>query len=113
VLDISGEAYAGSEDPKVTAAQYFHGDWDAYERTWPVTILGRRKYADSWGVFTVSSDDLLFRLQATAVARAAGAAGWKSTFFEVSDGGHGVAALSGGLTEGFTVLYPRWGLSKP
>ncbi len=111
VLDISGEGYAGSEEPTVTVNRYFHGDWHAYERTWPVTILGTKRYPDSWGVFTVSSDDALFRLQATAVARAAGAAGWKSTFFEVPDGGHGAAALTGGLTEGFRVLFPRWGLS--
>ena len=111
VLDISGEGYAGSEEPKVTVNRYFHGNWHAYERTWPVTILSTHTYPDSWGVFTVSSDDLLFRLQATSVARSAGAAGWKSTFFEVPDGGHGGAALTGGLDEGFKVLFPRWGLS--
>jgi poly(3-hydroxybutyrate) depolymerase len=113
VIDISGEAYAGSEQPNEVAADVFHGDWAAYEKTWPVSILGSRSYRDSEGIFTVASDDLSYRLQAATVARAARAARWKSTYFEVPNAGHGAAAVDGGLVEGFNLLFPRWGLSAP
>jgi enterochelin esterase-like enzyme len=111
VIDVSGEAYAGSDEPKTVVAQVFHGDWAAYEKTWPVGILGTKRYPDSVGVFTVASDDLAYKVQAAAVARAAKSAHWRSTYYEVHDGGHGAVALVGGLNEAFTVLYPRLGLA--
>jgi len=111
VIDVSGEAYPGSDAPGKAVAEVFNGNWSAYEKAWPVGILGSRRYPDSVGIFTVASDDLPYRLQAAAVARAAKSAHWKSIYFEVHDGGHGAVALTGGLSEGFTVLYPRLGLA--
>jgi enterochelin esterase-like enzyme/uncharacterized membrane protein len=113
VLDISGEAYPGWGTRSEVAATVFHGSWAAYSATWPVNLLAGRRYANTVGIFTVGSDDNTYRPQAIEISNAARAAGWKSTYFEVVDGGHGDAALIGGLKEGYAVLYPRLGLSAP
>ncbi len=47
------------------------------------------------------------------MSNAARAAGWRTTYFEVHNGGHVLGALEGGLAEGYRVLYPRLGLSEP
>ncbi len=113
VLDISGEAYPGADRPAKTLATEFHGDRAAYEAVKPLNLLAGRKYPDTVGIFTVGSDDALYRSQAKAVYAATTAAGWKTTYFEVPNGGHVLGALNGGLQEGYTVLYPRLGLAKP
>lgn len=113
VLDISGEEYAGSDAHAKTLASMFAGNAAAYEATKPLGILASHHYSDTVGIFTVGSNDRIYRTQAIAVAAAAKAAGWETTYFEVPNGGHVVKALMGGLAEGYTVLFPRLGLSAP
>jgi len=113
VLDISGEAYPGEDRAPATLATVFHGNETAYRATWPQTILASGNYPNSEGIFTVSSNDLQYLPEAKAATTAALAAHWKTTFFEVPNGGHVLLALNAGFTEGCEVLYPRLGLSQP
>ena len=111
VLDISGEEYAGSDAHAKTLASMFAGNVAEYNATKPLGILAAHHYADTVGIFTVGSNDRAYRTQAIAVTAAAKAAGWATTYFEVPNGGHVAKALMGGLAEGYTVLFPRLGLS--
>jgi poly(3-hydroxybutyrate) depolymerase len=113
VLDISGEEYPGADQSGAVLATVFHGDRAAYEATWPVNILATGTYPDTLGIFTVGSNDYSYRKEAQIVYAAATAAHWKTTYFEVLNGGHVLGALNGGLAEGYTILYPRLGLSNP
>jgi poly(3-hydroxybutyrate) depolymerase len=113
VLDISGEAYPGADQPSRTLRNDFGGNTAAYQAEHPTTILARTHYPDTLGIFTVGSNDGLYRPQAIAMNQAAHSAGWTTTYFEVPNGGHVLGALNGGLSEGFTLLYPRLGLSAP
>ncbi|ALE93245.1 esterase [Arthrobacter alpinus] len=111
VLDISGEQYPGAEYPDATLAEFFGGDQAAYDAQKPINIMDKRKYPDTTAIFTAGSDDTVYVAAAKEVAAAAGAAGMSSTYYEVPNGGHVIAALNGGLEKGFEVLYPRLGLS--
>ncbi|MES2170259.1 MAG: alpha/beta hydrolase-fold protein [Actinomycetota bacterium] len=113
VLDISGEKYPGSQNPSATLAKVFHGDSAAYQATWPINLLAKDVYPDTVGIFTVSSNDYGYLQAAKDVNAAAQAAGWTTTYFEVPNGGHVLGALNGGLQEGYSILYPRLGLSQP
>ena len=113
VLDISGEEYPGADESGAVLASVFHGNRAAYEATWPVNILAAGTYPDTVGIFTVGSNDYGYRREAQLVYAAATAAHWKTTYYEVLNGGHVLGALNGGLTEGYAVLYPRLGLSNP
>jgi len=113
VLDISGEAYPGSDRAAATLSSDFGGNRAAYDAAKPLNELAGRQYPDTHGIFTVGSNDGSYRTQAKAVYAATTAAGWKTTYFEVLNGGHVLGALNGGLQEGYTVLYPRLGLAPP
>lgn len=113
VLDISGEAYPGSDHSAKTLAEIFHNDKSAYRAVFPETILAQQHYSNTVAVFTAGSDDDFYRAQAHTAMAAAEAAGWVSTYYEVPNGGHVLKALMGGLEEGFSVLYPRLELSQP
>lgn len=113
VLDISGEAYPGSDASAATLRTAFNGDRPAYHATFPSTILAAGHYPNTVGIFTVGSNDTFYVAQARDVRADAAAAGWKTTYWEVPNGGHVLKALMGGLSEGFSVLYPRLGLSEP
>ena len=113
VLDISGEEYPGSDRAKQTLSGAFGGNRAAYDAVKPLTILAGRHYTDTVGIFTVGSNDGSYVTQARKVSAAAAAAAWKTTYFEVPNGGHVLGALNGGLKEGYRLLYPRLGLSNP
>ena len=113
VLDISGEEYPGADESAAVLAGTFHGNSAAYQATWPVNILKTGHYPDTDAIFTVGSNDYSYRREALTVSAAAKAAGWKTTYFEVRNGGHVLGALNGGLAEGYSILYPRLGLSEP
>jgi dienelactone hydrolase len=113
VLDISGEEYPGSDKPAATLASVFKGNRAAYDAVKPLGMLASHHYPDTVGIFTVGSNDGMYRTEAKAVDAATTAAGWKTTYFEVPNGGHVLGALNGGLQEGYKVLYPRLGLSDP
>ena len=111
LLDISGEITPGGDNAEGTLEGVFHGDRAAYEATFPLTIMKQNNYAGMTAVFTVGSNDSIYRPQAMAAAAASRSAGWATNYFEVPDGGHVLGALNGGITEGFHLLYPVLGLS--
>ncbi len=113
VLDISGERYPGSQNASGTLAKVFHGNAAAYQATWPTSILAKGVYPDTVGIFTVSSNDYGYLQAAKDISAATVAAQWKTTYYEVPNGGHVLGALNGGLQEGYSILYPRLGLSQP
>lgn len=113
VVDISGELYPGSDQASSTLYSVFHGNRAAYEAVWPSTILRHGTYPDMVGIFTVSTNDYQYLPQARQAASDAEAAHWKTTLFEVPNGGHVLGALNGGISEGYTILYPLLGLSAP
>jgi poly(3-hydroxybutyrate) depolymerase len=113
VLDISGEQYPGASNSGAVLSSVFRGNIAAYQATWPVNIMRSGKYPNTVGIFTVGSNDYAYRKEAITVSGAAAAAGWKTTYYEVLNGGHVLGALNGGLAEGYAVLYPRLGLSQP
>lgn len=113
VLDISGEAYPGADRRAETLAQDFHGDRAAYQAQYPTTLLAQHHYDDMFAVFTVGSNDGVYRPQAQQMTGATQAAGWSSHYIEIPNGGHVLKALLGGLDQGFALLYPRLGLSQP
>ncbi len=113
VLDISGEESPGSDRRAQTLATAFNGNSAAYAAASPIAILAATRYSNMLGIFTVGSNDRIYRPQALRVSAAAKAAGWATTYFEVPNGGHVLGALNGGLYEGFNVLYPKLGLSNP
>jgi len=112
VLDISGEEYPGADRPNTTRASVFGGSQAAYDAQKPLGQLAGHSYPDSVGIITVGSNDYSYRNQAMRVSAATLAAGWKTTYFEVPNGGHVLTALNGGLQEGYSVLFPRLGLSQ-
>jgi predicted esterase len=114
VLDISGELYAGSENPATVQAQLFGGDAAAFDASKPASILasGAHTYPDTWGIFTSGSNDPVYVDEAQKASDAATAAGWHVTNYVIPGAGHVVDALNGGLQKGFEILYPRLGLSK-
>ncbi|CAN5190608.1 hypothetical protein BH09ACT1_BH09ACT1_10480 [soil metagenome] len=113
MLDISGKEYPRDDRPSQTLATEFHGNRVAYEAVKPLNEIAGKAYPDTDAVFTVGSDDGLYRVQAKTVFAATTAAGGKTTYFEVMNGGHVLGALNGGLQEGCSVLFPRLGLTAP
>ena len=112
VLDISGEEYPGADRAVATRAAAFGGSQAAYDAQKPLGLLAGHSYQDTVAIVTVGSNDYGYRQQAMRVAAATKAAGWKTTYFEVLNGGHVLGALYGGLQEGYSVLFPRLGLSQ-
>jgi len=114
VLDVSGEEFPGSERVDQTLATVYDGDQAAFEASKPISILQKAPkgtYDGMTAVFTAGADDPDFSAASVKVAAAAQAAGMTVTQYEVPGAGHTGPALTGGLTEGFTVLYPVLGLS--
>jgi hypothetical protein len=62
-------------------------------------------------VFTAGSQDPTYIQAAKDVSSEAQAVGMTITYYEVPGAGHVGDALTGGLQEGFTVMYPVLGLS--
>jgi poly(3-hydroxybutyrate) depolymerase len=113
VLDISGETIPGADKYAAVLSKVFHGDSAAYRATWPINILPHGTYPDTLAIFTAGSDDTSFRTAALRINSETAAVGWKSTYYEIPNGGHALGALNGGLTEGYSLLYPRLGLTAP
>ncbi len=113
LLFISGEEYPGSENPAGVLREVFKGDQSSYDAQKAINIFAQHPTPDAVGIFTVGSDDSGYVPQVKAVYQAAQAAGMRSTYYEVPNGGHVLGALMGGLQKGFEVLYPRLGLQAP
>ncbi|KRC52187.1 hypothetical protein ASE16_03845 [Leifsonia sp. Root227] len=113
LIDISGEEFPGSDHEAAVLHDVFGGDKDAYENQKPLRIMHGKDFRHTTAVFTVGSDDAMYRPVALRVAAAARQVGMNVDYHEVPNGGHVQKALTGGLQEGFRVLYPVLGLSAP
>ncbi|MBC7518799.1 MAG: esterase [Microbacteriaceae bacterium] len=112
VVDVSGEEFPGADRHASVLKTIFGGNKAAYAAQHPASLLAVRPLPDTWGVFTVGSDDGIFKPGIKRVSAAAQAAGMTVTYYEVPNGGHVQPALSRGLDEAFAVLYPRLELSE-
>ncbi|WP_394254478.1 alpha/beta hydrolase [Pseudoclavibacter helvolus] len=115
IISVSGEPFPGSEGQDAVTADIYGGDANAFEASKPVTIMQAAPagtYAGMTAIFTAGSEDPAFVSAATTVSQATEALGIATTLFIVQGADHGGDAVSGGLTEGFNVLYPVLGLSS-
>lgn len=116
LIDVSGEPFPGSEDPDSVTATIYGGNQSAFEASKPINIMKAAApgaYDGVTAVFTAGSEDPTYVAAAKDVSAEAQAVGMSITYYEVPGAGHVGDALTGGLTEGFTVLYPVLGLSAP
>jgi pimeloyl-ACP methyl ester carboxylesterase len=114
LIDVSGEPFPGSEDPDSVTTTIYDGSQSAFEASKPVNIMKSAQpgvYDGVTAVFTAGSEDPTYIAAAKEVSAQAEAVGMEITYYEVPGAGHVGDALTGGLTEGFTVLYPVLGLS--
>lgn len=111
VVDISGEEFPGAEKAAQNLAQIFNGDAKAYEAEKPINIMAKHRFPDTTAIFTAGANDPVYVGIAYRVSQAAKAAGMTVTNYLVPQAGHVGVALTGGLAEGFKLLYPRLGLS--
>ncbi|HKP07657.1 MAG TPA: alpha/beta fold hydrolase [Microbacterium sp.] len=114
LIDISGEPFPGSEDPGSVTTTIYGGDTAAFEAAKPINIMKAAPsgtYDGMTAVFTAGSEDPTYIQAATDVSAEAQAVGMTVTYYEVPGAGHVGEALTGGLQEGFTVMYPVLGLS--
>ncbi|MFB7892491.1 alpha/beta hydrolase [Microbacterium sp. NPDC056044] len=114
LIDISGEPFPGSEDPDGVTTTIYGGDTAAFEAAKPIDIMKAAPsgtYDGMTAVFTAGSEDPTYIQAAKDVSSEAQAVGMTVTYYEVPGAGHVGDALTGGLQEGFTVMYPVLGLS--
>lgn len=113
-LAVAPLEYPGVENRGETLVDVFGGDQAAYDAVHPANIMAAQgPYADSTAVFAVGELDRAHLAGTERLADAATAAGMTTTFIVVPGADHGASALTGGLEEGFDVLYPRLGLEAP
>lgn len=115
LMVVSGDEYPGVEIQRQTIAQVFGGSTSAFDAAKPTSILDANpgRYANTTAVFTVGGNDPTFVPGVERNAKAAEAAGMKTTYYVVPGAGHVVDALEGGLKKDFEILYPVLGLSRP
>ena len=114
LIDISGEPFPGSEDPGSVTSTIYGGDTAAFEAAKPIAIMQAAPagtYDGMTAVFTAGAQDPTYIQAAKDVSGEAQAVGMTVTYYEVPGAGHVGDALTGGLQEGFTVMYPVLGLS--
>lgn len=114
IIDVSGEEFPGSEDPDAVTSEVYDGDAAAFDASKPAAIMRgtpAEDYAQTTAVFTAGSDDPSFLAAATTISAEALRAGMTASLVEIPDADHGVTAVTGGLREGFSVLFPVLGLA--
>ena len=115
IISISGEPYAGSEDPNAAIATVYGGDQAAFEANKPQAWIQKNagSFAGHVAVFTAGENDPVYVAAAQASTQLAQSAGFTATFSVVPGAGHVADALNGGMPKAFGILYPRLGLSAP
>lgn len=108
VVDISGPDKPGEHTPDRTRDLNFGGSQEAFEATWPATVLSTSPPAEPMhGIFVAGELDTHFRPQVEATATAAEKAGWAVTYWAVPDATH-TQALVPGLATAYNELIPHW-----
>lgn len=113
VISVSGEEFPGASHPADALQRLFGGDAQKYEQAKPLTLLRQHRYSGTTAVFTAAKDDSRYLAVAKRFTIAAQAAGMDARLRELAGGGHGAAALTGGLRAAFAVAYPVLELSPP
>lgn len=113
VISVSGEEFPGATNPADAVKRLFDGDPQRYEQARPLTLLAQRRYSGTTAVFTAAKDDPHYLSVAQKFTAAAQAAGMNAQLRELAHGGHGAAALTGGLQAAFAIAYPALELSRP
>ncbi len=113
ILDVSGIEFAGFTEEKAVLKEEFGGDQQAYDAIKPINIMALNKYPDTFAIFTTGALDSNYGPGQELVATAAAAAGMTTTFTRLPDVAHNNTSLMLGLPVGFTILFPRMGLSAP
>jgi enterochelin esterase-like enzyme len=113
IIDISGEEFPGSTNPKQSLKDLFANDQAAYDRAKPLAILSGKQLRTTTAVFTACVDDPLDLGAARKLSEAAKSAGMNVTMHALPSGGHTVRALLGGLNAAFADVYPVLDLSRP
>jgi len=113
VISVSGEEYPGATNPTDALKRLFDGDAQKFEQAKPLTLLAQRRYSGTTAVFTAAKDDPRYLSVAERFTAAAQAAGMNAQLRELPHGGHGAAALTGGLQAAFAITYPVLELAPP
>ncbi len=115
VLDVSGNAFPGSESAAATIAKVFAGDAAAFAAAKPAALMATHAgdYRGHTAVFTAGAVDTKYGPAARANAALARAAGFTVAFRTVAGASHIGPALSGGLALGIAALGEPLGLSPP
>ena len=116
ILDISGEPFPGSEDParchradlRRRRCRVRGGQAGQHPRSQRRSVRGSHR-----GLHRRGRRSRRTSPPRATVSDAAITAGMTVTLYTVPGAGHVGEALTGGLQEGFTVLYPVLGLSPP
>lgn len=115
IANTSGEPWAGFADPASVLKPVYGGDEAAFEANKPAAILAEHPgaYTDHWAVFSAGALDKKYGPANRKAAALAESAGFRTTFHLIPNAPHSGPGLYGGLSEAFSVLYPRWGLAAP
>jgi enterochelin esterase-like enzyme len=114
IISVSGEQHPGSEDSDAVTTDIYGGDSAAFEASKPISIMQAAPpgtYAGMTAVFTAGSEDPAFVSMATTISNETKSVGMNTTLFIVQGADHGGTAVTGGLAEGFTILFPILGLT--
>ncbi|MCI0157652.1 esterase family protein [Leifsonia shinshuensis] len=113
IVDVSGEEFPGSTNPKQSLRDLFASDQAAYDRAKPLAILSGKQLRTTTAVFTACVDDPHYLGVARELSEASKAAGMNVTMHALPSGGHTLRALLGGLNAAFSDVYPVLDLSRP
>lgn len=114
IIDVSGEEFPGSEDPDAVIADIYGGSAAAFDASKPISLMRAAPvgtYRGTTAIFSAGTADPTYLAAARAVSAEAQAVGMATTLVEVPGADHGGTAVSGGLSGGFDVLFPKLGLS--
>ncbi len=113
LISISGDRYPGASEPATSLREAFRGSMKLELSQRPAVFVKKNagQFAGHVALFTGGSLDAKFSGYARSNAEMLKAAGFTTTLMEVAGATHVGTALSGGLAEAFTQLYPVLGLS--
>lgn len=113
MISISGDRYPGASEPATSLRDGFRGSTALALSQRPAEFVARNagQFAGHVALFTSGSLDARFSGYARSNAQMLQAAGFTTTLMQVRGATHVGTALSGGLTDAFTQLYPALGLA--
>ncbi|QNJ90107.1 esterase [Mycolicibacterium fluoranthenivorans] len=108
-LDIAGSVEPTLGDRNRTVAEAFGGDFTAFERINPLTLLGSRRYPDSAGAVVAGTSDAEARVDGRRIVQAGKTAGMQIHLIELP-GAHDWRLFSSALRHELPFLARKIGL---